>query len=79
MTTQIDLSGFENKRQVLPRRRRVPEGILLRFRVKHAVHRIEFSQVDCENEHYVSLRGFGVEFVASVKVTRARPPLESAI
>ena len=39
------------------------ECMLLRVGVKEAAHRVEFTEIDCENLH-ITLRAFGVEIVA---------------
>ena len=73
----IDLVVLKDCRQVASCRCRRLEAMFLCVRIKKAAHRVELTEVDCENVHVRNLRGLGVEIVTSEPVSPDHRP-ESA-
>ena len=67
---QVNLVILEDRREIVPCRRHRLKSIFLRFGIEKAAHRVEFSEVDCENVHHV------VSVVWGVNVTRCYVSLD---
>ncbi len=60
---------FEDRRQVVPVGSGIEEGMLASFCVEKAAHRIEFTEVQCENFHGTCVPWVWGWYIVTVVVT----------